>query len=94
MKKRNVRNKKIISGMLEGQGIGKESSIFVVGNREVSVCGCKKVVSYSYEFVRLASCDGVIDIYGAELEVASCFGSEIKLSGRIHKISFSESEEE
>ncbi len=78
-----------ISTLLGERGIGKESSIFVLGNREMSVCGCNKVVSYSPCLVRLENCDGFLDIIGKELQVASCFGSEIKLSGMICEIKFS-----
>ncbi len=86
-----MKSKKIkVSALLGEQGIGKESSVFVLGDREMSVCGCKKVVSYSSEFVRLANCDGFLDVRGKELQVASCFGSEIRLSGRICEIKFSE----
>ncbi len=89
MKERRKVKKIKISAVFGEQGTGKESSIFVLGNREMSVCGCKKVVNYSPELVRLENCDGYLDITGHGLTIASCFGSEIKLSGSICEIKFS-----
>ncbi len=92
MKKRSKLKKLALSGMLSEQGFRHESSLFVLGDRELTVSGCKKVVSYSPECVRLKNCDGYLEVAGKALSVASCFGAEIKLCGEICEIKFTESD--
>ncbi len=92
MKKKTNSKKLAVSRLLAEQGLKRESSLFILGDRELNVSGCKKVVSYSPELVRLKNCDGYLDVSGKALTVASCFGAEIKLCGVITEIKFSESD--
>ncbi len=70
--------------------LARESSVFLLGDHEMTVNGCVKVVSYSPENVRLQNCDGFLDVKGKGLTVGTYFGSEIKLKGTICEIKFSE----
>lgn len=75
-------------GVTSGGGIKKQSSVFAVSDREITLCECNKVLEYTPETVRLCNCDGVVEIYGCGLTVSTYFGNEIKLSGKIECIKF------
>ncbi len=85
MKRKKLR----LSGLADGNIFGKESSVFLLGDREVTVCGCEKVVSYAPDRVQVKLCDGTVEVCGCGLTLSSCFGEEIKLSGVVNDIKIS-----
>ncbi len=85
-----MKRKKItaIRGIPPGGGLKRQSSVFAVSDREVTLCECNKVLEYTPETVRLCNCDGVVEICGCGLTVSTYFGNEIKLAGKIECIKF------
>ena len=75
--------KRIKSKALGQCGICKESSAFLCSSREITICGCEKVLHYGEDTVRLLLCDGIMEISGRGLCAVTYFGREIKLSGKI-----------
>lgn len=69
-----------------------ESSAFLRSSREITVCGCKKVLHYAPDTVKLLLSDGVMEISGEGITAATYFGREIKLSGKIDAINLYEGE--
>ncbi len=69
-----------------------ESSAFLRSSGEITVCGCKKVLHYAPDAVRLLLSDGVMEISGEGITATTYFGREIKLSGRIDAIKLLEKE--
>ncbi len=65
---------------------GCESSAFLRFSREITVCGCKKVLHYAPDTVRLLLSDGIMEISGEGITAATYFGREIKLSGKIDTV--------
>lgn len=70
----------------DGIGLKSESSAFLCSSRELTVCGCERVMNYTPENVRLLLSDGIMEISGEGLTAATYFGREIKLSGKIDGI--------
>lgn len=81
-----------IKKCLTDVGLRRESSAFLRSSAEITVCGCKKVLHYAPENVRLQLSDGIMEITGEDLTAATYFGQEIKLSGRIYGIRFCKNE--
>ncbi len=71
---------------------GCESSAFLRSSKEITVCGCKKVLHYAPETVRLLLTDGIMEISGEGITAATYFGREIKLSGKIDTVKLLEGE--
>ena len=80
--------KKAERGRLKRSGVQKESSAFLCSSREITVCGCKKVLHYAPDTVRLLLCDGMMEISGRDITATTYFGREIRLSGRIDAVRF------
>ena len=70
----------------DGGAFKCESSAFLRSGREITVCGCRKVLHYATDEVRLLLTDGVMEISGEGISAKTYFGREIKLSGRIDGI--------
>ena len=71
---------------------GGESSAFLRSAKEITVCGCKKVLHYAPETVRLLLTDGIMEISGEGITAATYFGREIKLSGKLDTVKLLEGE--
>ncbi len=82
------KRKKPVGEPYAHRGRIKQSSAFIVSNREITLCECTKVIEYTPDMIKLCNCDGVIEIYGGGLTVSTYFGNEIKLSGKIESIRF------
>ena len=68
---------------LKNKCFQKESSAFLRSTKEITVCGCRKVLHYTSDTVRLCLFDGIMEINGEGITVSTYFGNEIKLSGKI-----------
>ena len=78
--------------MLRKNSIG--GSAFVVFGKEMTVCGCEKVVCYTDERVVLGMRGGKLTAEGKDLTVATFFGSEIKIRGDVRAAIFTENGED
>jgi len=56
------------------------------------VCGCKKVLHYAPDTVRLLLSDGIMEISGENITASTYFGREIKLSGKLRTVTLLECE--
>lgn len=71
---------------------GCESSAFLRSSTEITVCGCKKVLHYAPDTVRLLLSDGIMEISGENITASTYFGREIKLSGKLRTVTLLECE--
>ena len=62
------------------------SSVFLMSDRELTVTKCEKVEKYCPDSVVLKLSDMRLEIEGEEMTFAVCYGSEIKLTGKITKL--------
>lgn len=69
-------------------------SAFVVFGKEMTVCGCERVISYTDECVVLGMKGGRLTAEGKDLTVATFFGSEIRIRGDVRAALFTENGEE
>ncbi len=67
---------------------GHISFIEAVSNRELSVCGCETLITYTEELVVLELCDGKLTVRGNELELRSFTGGRVTISGTISNIGY------
>ena len=65
-----------------------KSSVMAVSDRRVTVCGCRRVETYTAQTVRLALCDLRLEIEGEELSVSAYCGEDIEVSGSVRQIRF------
>ncbi|MBQ8248966.1 MAG: YabP/YqfC family sporulation protein [Clostridia bacterium] len=73
---------------------GRCSSTEAVGNREVSLCGCERLVSYTDVRVILKLCDNTVSICGEGLTMRSFSGGRISVCGRIDSICYGEARDD
>jgi len=59
------------------------SSVFLMSDRELTVTKCEKVEKYCPDSVVLRLSDMRLEIEGENMTFAVCYGSEIKLTGKI-----------
>lgn len=78
--------------MLRKNAIG--GSAFVVFGKEMTVCGCERVICYTDERVVLGMRGGRLTAEGKSLTVATFFGSEIKIRGDVRAALFTEDGED
>ncbi len=60
----------------------------IFSNKEASVEGCKGILEYSSELIKLNISGGVVSFIGKELYAHSFMGDTIVLKGKIENIDF------
>ncbi len=73
---------------------GNCSGTEAVGNKEVSFCGCERLVSYTDIRVILELCDNTVTICGEGLTMRSFSGGRISVFGRIDSICYGEAHDD
>lgn len=68
------------------EGISNLSTVQIVGDREVSVTGCRCVLEYSTEQIVLRGHSGRIRICGTNLEMESLIGDRITVCGAVSAV--------
>ncbi len=68
--------------------ISNEPKIEMLGNREIIVDGCKGVVEYGENLIKLNTGEYVLSVLGDELIIKSFDGSVAVISGKIAEITF------
>ncbi len=63
-----------------------ESSIYIHGERELSVYTCKGIDQYNENLIVLKTVDGTIMIYGRSLMLKTFSTGEIRINGEIETI--------
>lgn len=85
------KKKKVILGYKQAvEEIKKISGarIEMISNKEVSIDGCKGIVEYNDEYVKLRISDGVLVLIGSSLSIPVFDGPFITISGKISNIEF------
>lgn len=62
------------------------SNVFLTSDRELTVTKCEKVEKYCPDSVALRLSDMSLEIEGENMTFAVCYGSEIKLKGKITRL--------
>ena len=62
------------------------SSIFLASDKELTVSRCEKVEKYCPDEVILKLSDMRLFIKGQDMTFAVCYGSEIRLAGKIEEL--------
>lgn len=65
-----------------------EPKIEMLGNREIIIDGCKGVVEYSENLIKLSLGESVLSLSGDSLVIKSFDNSVVVISGQICEISF------
>ena len=73
---------------------GKESGVFLTSDKEVTVYGCEKVEKYSPDEVMLRLTDGRLAVKGRNMTLKVCYGSEIRLAGKMEELKLADRDEE
>lgn len=63
-----------------------DSQIQIIGNKEVLVDGCKKILEYDDVFVKVSTWNMIVNIWGSELTVNDFGSGEIFVCGKIQSI--------
>lgn len=63
-----------------------DSQIQIIGNKEVLVDGCKKILEYDDVFVKVSTWNMIVNIWGSELTVNDFGSGEIFICGNIQSI--------
>ena len=63
-------------------------NIILTGNRIVKIEGCKSIVEYSTQVVKINSGRGYININGTDLKITMLEGGEVAISGMILSVEF------
>ena len=69
-----------------GEMAVRTSDVTLTSNREALVSGCRRVLEYDRERVRLSLCDMEIVIAGEGLTMHAFFGNQIRVCGRITEV--------
>lgn len=69
-------------------GLGNEPKIEMLGNREIIIDGCKGIVEYGENLIKLNTGEYVLSVLGDELIIKSFDGSVAVISGKIAEITF------
>ncbi len=70
------------------EALSNEPKIEMLGNREIIVDGCKGVVEYGENLIKLNTGEYVLSILGDELVIKSFDGSVAVIGGKIAEITF------
>ncbi len=70
------------------QNSGIYPNIILTGNRSVKVEGCKSIVEYSAQSVKINYGRGYININGTDLKITMLDGNEVMVDGIILSVEF------
>ncbi len=82
------RDKNQIKNKLLSEMFADEPKIEMLGNREIIIDGCKGVVEYSENLIKLSLGESVLSLSGDSLVIKSFDNSVVVISGQICEISF------
>lgn len=82
------REKNQIKNKLLSEMFADEPKIEMLGNREIIIDGCKGVVEYSENNIKLSLGESVLSLSGDSLVIKSFDNSVVVISGQICEISF------
>lgn len=63
--------------------------IEILSNREMSIDGCKGIVEYNDEYIKIRISEGFVVILGSSFKIPVFDGPLITISGKISSIEFS-----
>ncbi len=67
---------------------GTEDSLTARGKRELTICGCRGILLYSTEKIRLLMHGFVLVICGQDMYCASYYNGAVRVDGEIRSIEF------
>ena len=85
---RKNREKKQLKNKLLSELFADEPRIEMTGNREIIIDGCKGVVEYTENNIRISLGDNVVSLSGDDLVIQSFDNSVIIINGQISDIDF------
>ena len=85
---RKNREKKQQKNKLLSELFADEPRIEMTGNREIIIDGCKGVVEYTENNIRISLGDNVVSLSGDDLVIQSFDNSVIIINGQISDIDF------
>ncbi len=86
---RKNKEKNSIKSKLLSEMLADEPKIEMLGNREIIIDGCRGVVEYTENLIKLSLGENVLSILGDNLLIKSFDSSIGVISGQISEISFS-----
>ncbi len=68
---------------VQNESLAESFTVSVAGDREVSVSGCKKVLTYEEDLIRIQTRECVVAVKGEALSLKSFHPGEMRITGRI-----------
>ena len=84
----NLRFRKLAT---EQEGIQDPFTLSVLGEREVSLIPCRRVLTYGEESIRVETVGCVVSVKGAGLSLKAYYDKEVRISGEIDGVSIERS---
>ena len=60
----------------------------LISNREASIDGCRGVVEYDENYIKLNAGKGTMTLYGSNLQIVSYNDASLLITGKIERIEF------
>lgn len=70
----------------QNESLAEPFTVSLAGEREVSVTGCKKVLAYEEDLVRIETKGCVVAVQGEALSLKAYHENEMRITGRIDKL--------
>lgn len=64
------------------------------GREELLVGGCERILVYSEEYIKLALCREMLEVFGVGMSLTTYYGNSLGIEGRIDRICFTDDEGE
>lgn len=68
--------------------LGTDMMMEIITNRELTVDGCKGVIEYDENYIKLNAKKGTVTIFGVDLEIKSYSEAALFIAGKIERIEF------
>ena len=70
------------------EAVVRTSSIEIKGTKDIEIYGCVSILKYDVDIIKLVLFDGVVTLFGENLEMVRFFGDNINVKGLVNKIEF------
>jgi len=68
--------------------LGNVSFLTVSGRNEVEINGCRGLIDYEDEYIRLRLCDCTLLVGGSSLTLKTYYGNQMVIAGKINRLEF------
>lgn len=69
---------------------GSADTVILRGTREAEICGCRGILLYGTQRIRLLMHGGVLELCGSELYCASYYRGAVRIDGCVRSVEYLE----